>query len=584
MMRLINLLIISLSLIAVIGCDSDLGNKSNNIKIMNDTKSFSCEEFTTTNYEHVQANRAVAGGMMDLYAITVGGNDDLGLVGSIWYSTTTTVAETSEGHFIKGSCPSDSEPPTVRFGYQVIEPLRFTAGSNLSMRAVAKDNVGVTKVEYTLEGHLLGSATEEPYQINALIPQIAGADGLTTLTITAYDAAGNSASHNVPVDYFWQRPQAHFGHIRNNIYGTIKIYAYFTDQQTAAYGTIYVNDTVIFSSTDLQTDCDHESRCVLDFDTTTFPDGEYVIKGVATDPDGNSHEKLVPVKIINNGDQEYPQINSLIMPPYNVPVSGMFTLGADVTDNVGVTKVVIKASYNYGSYGWSYDGDECVKLQAPWTCEFDSTTMKNGQHGIYVEAYDAEGNKSYTSTNNYTIINTDTIAPTISSMSLKDGDTVKGRFNVSGHVRDDKGAVKKFEIYFNDILAAEKYHFDQEVMEYWEGFGNLLLQIDTERSYNPIADGTYTVTLKAIDYADNVTTQTMQITVQNTVPQCTNHRSTNYEHVQAGRATAGGLMNMYAITVGGNDDLGLIGSTWYSTTTDVMETAPSFFEAGVCPQ
>ena len=56
---------------------------------------------TDTNYNHVAAGRAYVGGLSDLYALAVGSDDDLGLYGSAYYSTTTSLEETSAGIWTK---------------------------------------------------------------------------------------------------------------------------------------------------------------------------------------------------------------------------------------------------------------------------------------------------------------------------------------------------------------------------------------------------------------------------------------------------------------------------------------------------
>ncbi len=211
--------------------------------------------------------------------------------------------------------------------------------------------------------------------------------------------------------------------------------------------------------------------------------------------------------------------------------------------------------------------------------------MRNGYHGLYYEVYDAEGNKTIGWNGQYLVVNSDTTAPTISITSPSNGDTINGSVEFQGEVLDVEGSIKTLEIYFDDALVGTKEDFNQQTMFDLSGASlAYLFRIDTESSFLALADGVYTVTLKAYDYAGNVTTETMQLTVANNVSPCINHSATNMEHVAAGRAIAGGVMDMYAITVGGEDDLGLIGTTWYSEITDVKETTPGFFEAGVCAE
>lgn len=60
---------------------------------------FTCQEFTSSNYAHVQANRATTNGF---YAYAVGSGETLGLY-NIFYSTT--LAQTAERLFSVGTCP-----------------------------------------------------------------------------------------------------------------------------------------------------------------------------------------------------------------------------------------------------------------------------------------------------------------------------------------------------------------------------------------------------------------------------------------------------------------------------------------------
>ncbi len=59
------------------------------------------ECITNTNYSHVQAGRAYVGGISNLYAYAEGSGDELGLYGSSYYSTTTSLEETSAGVWTK---------------------------------------------------------------------------------------------------------------------------------------------------------------------------------------------------------------------------------------------------------------------------------------------------------------------------------------------------------------------------------------------------------------------------------------------------------------------------------------------------
>ncbi|THB72137.1 MAG: DUF5011 domain-containing protein [Gammaproteobacteria bacterium] len=90
-----------------------------------------------------------------------------------------------------------------------------------------------------------------------------------------------------------------------------------------------------------------------------------------------------------------------------------------------------------------------------------------------------------------------------------------------------------------------------------------------------LVDGTtYDVALQARDaYGNQSTPLEFSFTYEAPIiSQCIT--DTNYNHVAAGRAYQGGLSNLYAYAVGSDDDLGLYGSVYYSTTTSLEETSP----------
>ncbi len=94
--------------------------------------------------------------------------------------------------------------------------------------------------------------------------------------------------------------------------------------------------------------------------------------------------------------------------------------------------------------------------------------------------------------------------------------------------------------------------------------------------------GTYAIGLAAYDTNGLVDTiPQIEITVSEQGECITD---TNYNHVAAGRAYQGGLSNLYAYAVGSDDDLGLYGSTYYSTTTSLEETSPGYWtKVTSCP-
>lgn len=88
---------------------------------------------------------------------------------------------------------SISAAQITKNGLQVSSPVKGT----LSIGATASDNIGVTKVEFSIDGILKSTDTTAPYSFTWYTTMIP--NGGHTLTATAYDTAGNSTSSDVPL-------------------------------------------------------------------------------------------------------------------------------------------------------------------------------------------------------------------------------------------------------------------------------------------------------------------------------------------------------------------------------------------------
>src|SRR4051794_36275309 len=67
-----------------------------------------------------------------------------------------------------------------------------TVTGTTTLTATATDNVGVTRVDFAIDGTKVGSATTAPYQLSWASDGVA--NGSHTLSATAYDAAGNAST------------------------------------------------------------------------------------------------------------------------------------------------------------------------------------------------------------------------------------------------------------------------------------------------------------------------------------------------------------------------------------------------------
>jgi thermitase len=94
------------------------------------------------------------------------------------------------------TAPVDSQAPTGK----ISNPLaNATVTGLVNATATASDNIGVTKVELRVNGAIVATDTSAPYSFSWDSTKVA--NGTATLTVVAYDAAGNSGA-SVPVSVY----------------------------------------------------------------------------------------------------------------------------------------------------------------------------------------------------------------------------------------------------------------------------------------------------------------------------------------------------------------------------------------------
>ena len=170
-------------------------------------------------------------------------------------------------------------------------------------------------------------------------------------------------------------------------------------------------------------------------------------------------------------------------------VSGTVSVTATASDDTGVTKVeflldgVLQSTDTSSPYAWSWN----------------TTTATNGAHALVATAYDAANNAGTSSTVNVTVDNS---APAVSITTPASGATVTGTVSVTASASDNAG-VTKVEFLLNGVLQST----DTASPYAW--------------SWNTTtaANGSHSLTAKAYDAANNVTTSAaVSVTVSNGTP------------------------------------------------------------------
>jgi len=185
-----------------------------------------------------------------------------------------------------GGGGGDTTPPTVAL---TAPADGATVSGSVTISATASDNVGVSRVEFRVDGSLVGTSTAAPYQVSWNTASVG--NGGHTVTAQAFDAAGNSASssRSVTVSNAGGTTTVSFSSIAADD-GYVKAFA---DGTGAAVGTF--TTLAVGRGTDGKF-----NRAIYSFDTSSLPDAASIVSATVTvtyssgsgspwsDPAGNS--------------------------------------------------------------------------------------------------------------------------------------------------------------------------------------------------------------------------------------------------------------------------------------------------------
>jgi hypothetical protein len=375
-------------------------------------------------------------------------------------------------------------PEMVSPTTSIVTPVsNASVSGTVTINVSAIDNVGVTKVEYYVNGVVQDSATSSPYVFSWNSASLSS--GSYTLIAKAYDAAGNVGQSNsvvVKVVTDTTAPSVTLTSPTNGstLNGITAITASASDNIGVSKVEFYKND-VLISATNV-------APYKYNWDTTSVANGTYTLSAKAYDTSGNVGQTLkttVTVSNVSTVDATAPTV-SITSPSAGSKVGGVITINASATDSVGVTKV---AFYVDGVL-------KATDTASPFSYGWDTKTSTNGSHTLMVKAYDAAGN-SRASSASVAVFN-DTTAPTVSITSPSACSKVGGVITINTSATDSVG-VTKVAFYVDGVLKAT-----DTASPFSYGW-------DTKTSTN----GSHTLMVKAYDAAGNSRASSAAITVFN---------------------------------------------------------------------
>lgn len=247
----------------------------------------------------------------------------------------------------------------------------------------AFDNVGITKIEFYINGVLTAVETAAPYAYSWDTSALAS--GTYTIMAKAYDAAGNvgqSGTITTTVVSDNIAPTAEITSPINNavVSGSITINVVSGDNVGISKVEIYVNGDLLSAS--------NVAPYNIIWDTTSVLNGNYTINAKAYDQEGNIGLSSLTTVTVNNStpDTTAPTLTSFTMPATSTSQTvTVFSFAA--SDNVAVTGYLITESAVppfASASGWS--------TSPPTKFTFSGT----GTRTAYAWAKDAAGNISST--------------------------------------------------------------------------------------------------------------------------------------------------------------------------------------------
>jgi chitinase len=295
--------------------------------------------------------------------------------------------------------------------------------------------------------------------------------------VTAYTTSGVESSYsNVISVPELLSPITSITYPANNatVSGTVSVAASASDNVGVTKIEFYVNNVLQGTET--------TSPYVFSWNTTGLTSGSYTLMTKAYDAAGNvGQSDSVSVTVASNA----PAV-SIDSPVSGATVGGTVAIMASASDNAGVTKV---AFYVNGSL-------KTTDKKAPYTYNWSTKSLKNGNYTIMVKAYDASGHVTSTSIP-VTVFN-DKTAPTASITSPANGAKVGGTVTINAAASDNVD-VAKCELYVNGKLkvseAGSSCSFDWNTKE--------------------VSNGSYRVKAKAYDAAGNVKSTSISVKVFN---------------------------------------------------------------------
>jgi|GEM_PF-894273 len=322
--------------------------------------------------------------------------------------------------------PADTTPPTV----SIAAP---TSGSNVSgtvsVSANASDNVAVASVQFQIDGTNFGNAiSTAPYQISWDTTKIS--NGSHTLTAIAKDTSNNSTT-SAPISVNVTNAPIISGVNVSNLATTSATINWTTNVATnsqvnygltSSYGSTTNLDSALVTS-------HSENISGLTASTT------YHYQVVSSDSNGVTAASTDFTFSTLAAPDTTPPTVSIAAPTSGSNVSGTISVSANASDNVAVASVQFQIDgTNLGS----------AVTTAPYTIQWDTTTVQNGAHTLTAIAKDTSNNSATSNPVSVTVANPPTISAVNATAISSTAATITWSTNISANSQVNYGLTSSY--------------------------------------------------------------------------------------------------------------------------------------------
>jgi hypothetical protein len=275
------------------------------------------------------------------------------------------------------------------------------SGTNVVIDATASDSLGITSVQFKVDGANVGSpVTVSPYTYS--LNTTLFSNGAHTLTATATDQGGNSATSaavSVTVNNAGSSSP------------TVSITAPTNGATVSSTVTVSASasDSVGIASVQFEIDSANVGTAVttapytFSWDTTKSTNGAHALTAIATDKAGHSAVSSTISVTVNNASKTTPTV-SITAPTNGATLSSTVTVSASASASVGIASV--QFLLDGGNLGTNV-------TSSPYSVQWNTAQTSNGSHTLAAKATDTAGNMATSSAITVTVSQSQTPPPPV---------------------------------------------------------------------------------------------------------------------------------------------------------------------------